>query len=295
MALDWPLDAARVTLSDLMTLRMVALDIDGTLLDPYGDLTDAVCEGVAALRRAGLRVVLCTGRRYRTSLPVVERLSLEGPIVCNNGVLVKDIASGKTLQHEFLPRDVYGRVLELMRSVGPPLVYVDSYHEGTDMLTERAEDAHEFQREYLADNVEFTRVVEDLAAARPEEVIMMSAMADAETLGALEARARETLRDAVRTHSLINKSYRGNILEFLSPASGKWPTLRRLAAGAGIAPAEIAAVGDDRNDAEMIRHAGFGVAMGNAVDAARVHANAVVRSNAEGGVLEAIEHVLRAR
>jgi hypothetical protein len=278
-----------------MTLRLVALDIDGTLLDPYGDLTDAVCEGVGSLRRAGLQVVLCTGRRFRTSLPIAQRLGLEGAIVCNNGVLVKDLASGKTLLHEFLPRDAYDRVLSMMRTIGPPLVYVDRYHEGTDMLTESVDRAHEFQREYLADNTEFTRFVDDLAAARPEEVIMMSAMADAETLAALEAEARRTLGDAVHTHSLINKNYRGNILEFLSPASGKWSALLRLATSSGIPREEIAAIGDDVNDAEMIRNAGFGVAMGNAVDAAREHADAVVRSNAEGGVIEAIEQVLRAR
>ena len=165
-----------------MTLRMAAFDIDGTLLDPYGELTDAVCEGIGSLRRAGLEVVLCTGRRFRTSLPIAERLGLEGAIVCNNGVLVKELASGKTLQHEFLPREVYDEVLRLMREVGPPLVYVDAYHEGTDMLTESADAAHPFQQEYLADNTEFTRIVDDLAAARPEEVIMMSAMADAERL-----------------------------------------------------------------------------------------------------------------
>jgi Cof subfamily protein (haloacid dehalogenase superfamily) len=278
-----------------VSYRLVALDIDGTLLDPYGELTGAACEAVGSLARAGLRVVLCTGRRFRTSLPVARRLGLEGAIVCNNGVLVKDLASGKTLQHEFLPREVYQEVLLLMREMGPPLVYVDGYHEGTDMLTESTDAAHSFQQEYLADNTEFTRVVDDLAATRPEEVIMMSAMADADSLSALRARALEALGERVRTHSLINKNYRGSILEFLSPASGKWTALERVAAAAGITPEEIAAVGDDSNDAEMIRHAGLGIAMGNAVDAAREHADVVVRSNAEGGVLEAIERVLLAR
>ena len=278
-----------------MPIRLVALDIDGTLLDPFGELTATVCDAVGSLRRAGLRVVLCTGRRFRTSLPVATRLALDGPIVCNNGVLVKDLASGKTLQHEFLPRDVYADVLELMRGTGPPLVYVDSYHEGTDMITERADAAHAFQQEYLADNTEFTRFVDDLATARPEEVIMMSAMADAETLEALHARASGSLGKRVHTHTLINKNYQGNILEFLSPASGKWNALSRLAQNAGIAPGEIAALGDDSNDAEMIRHAGLGIAMGNAVGVALEGADVVVRSNAEGGALEAIERVLASR
>jgi Cof subfamily protein (haloacid dehalogenase superfamily) len=278
-----------------MAIRLAAFDVDGTLLDPYGKLTDAVCAAVDSLRRAGIQVVLCTGRRFRTSLPVAARLGLSGPVVCNNGVLVKDLESGKTLQHRYLPRDVYGEVLALMRGTGPPMVYIDEYHEGTDMITERVEAAHEFQREYLADNSEFSRVVEDLAAARPEQVIMMSAMADEATLTALRERAVAELGSRVRTHSLINKNYRGGILEFLSPASGKWSAVSRVAAGLGITPHEIAAIGDDTNDAEMIRHAGLGIAMGNAVPSAREHADLVVRSNAEGGAIEAIEQVLLAR
>ena len=94
------------------------------------------------------------------------------------------------------------------------------------------------------------------------------------------------------THLLMTKAYRGHILEFLSPRSGKWSALRSIADREGVAPEEIAAIGDDHNDVEMIREAGLGIAMGYAVVDARAAANVVVRSNAEGGVVGAIERVL---
>jgi hydroxymethylpyrimidine pyrophosphatase-like HAD family hydrolase len=125
------------------------------------------------------------------------------------------------------------------------------------------------------------------------EVIMVSSLAEHSQLGALRERAEERLGPRVYTHSLMNKNYRGHILEFLSPTSGKWPALRALAASFGIEPEEIAAVGDDANDAEMIASAGLGIAMGNAIDSVKEAADRVVRSNAEGGVSEAIDHVLR--
>jgi Cof subfamily protein (haloacid dehalogenase superfamily) len=278
-----------------MAIRLVGLDLDGTLLDPFGKLSGSVCAAVDSLRRAGLQAVLCTGRRYRTALPMARKLRLVGPMIVNNGVLVKDIESAKTLQSEFLPPEVYAQALALMRQHGPPLVYIDAYREGTDMITERVESAHDFQQEYLADNTEFSRVVDDLSSAPPAEVIMMSAMADEPSLLALQDRAREALGPRIHTHSLINKNYRGHILEFLSPSSGKWAALRKLAASSGVAPEEIATIGDDTNDVEMIREAGLGIAMGNAVDAAREVAHHVVRSNAEGGAIEAIERVLHAR
>ena len=96
----------------------------------------------------------------------------------------------------------------------------------------------------------------------------------------------------MRAHVIQNKNYQGGILEFLAPRCGKWAALERLAADAGIAPEEIAAVGDDVSDAEMLRRCGFGIAMGNAVAEAKQAARFVARSNAEGGVVEAIEQVL---
>lgn len=275
-----------------MRTRLLALDIDGTLLDPYGALTDVAREAVAAARRAGLAVVLCTGRRFRTALPIAQALELEGPIVVNNGALVKDLASSRTLYHHYLPAEVYPEVLALARSVGPPLVYVDAYPEPTDFLTERSEQAHPFQREYLRDHGAHCREVEDLAAEDRSDVIMTSLMGDAATLDALRTRAEGGLGRRVHTHVIQNKNYQGAILEFLSPQSGKWSALARVAAQAGIALEAIAAVGDDVSDVEMLRRAGFGIAMGNAVEAARAAAGFVARSNAEGGIAEAIERVL---
>jgi hypothetical protein len=272
--------------------RLLALDLDGTALDPAGDLSDDVRDAVAAASAGGLRVVLCTGRRFRTALPVAQGLSLSGAIVVNNGVLVKDLASGRTLSHRYLSDAVCAEVLALVREVGSPLVYVDAYEKRIDILIEGHAEAHPFQREYLEDNTDFTRVVDDLENTGRDDVIMMSTMGDEVTLRALRSRAERDLGGRVRMHSLINKNYRGQILEFLAPGTGKWPTLLRIAADEGIDPRQIAAVGDDDNDVEMIRGAGLGIAMGNAVDSAKAAADHVTRSNAEGGVVEAIERVL---
>ena len=120
----------------------------------------------------------------------------------------------------------------------------------------------------------------------------LNTMAEAEVLEPLRERIHSFLGDRVLSHLLMNKGYRGHILEFISPTSGKWGALREIAAREGIAPEEIAAVGDDTNDAEMIREAGLGIAMGNAAEAARAAADVVVKSNAEGGAIEAIERIL---
>ena len=278
-----------------MTYRLLALDLDGTVLDPYGKLTPAAREAVAAARRAGLEVVACTGRRYRTALPLLRELALTGRVVVNNGAVVKEIDSGRTVASAYLETELYPVALELMAERGSPLVYVDRYEQDTDILIARDTETHPYQVEYLDDHGAHARTVADLGGRVENDVIMLSRMADAETLQPLREQIRERFGERVQTHLILNKNYRGYILELFSPASGKWSALARLAAEAGIAPEEIAAVGDDANDAELLRRAGLGIAMGNAVAEAREAADLVVRSNAEGGVVEAIETVLLAR
>jgi Cof subfamily protein (haloacid dehalogenase superfamily) len=275
-----------------MSIRLLGLDLDGTLLDPGGQLPAYVRDAVHRVRARGVEVVLCTGRRFRTALPIAQELGLSGPIVISNGGLVKEISSAETRYQTCLEVDVYAELLHAMRQHGPPLVYIDGYHEATDFLTERVDDAHPFQREYLDDHGEFCRVVADLEEARPPGVLMMTTMAEPSALETLRERVLGALGDRVSTHSLINKNYRGNILEFFAPESSKWNALRRVAAELGVEEAEIAAVGDDTNDVTMLRGAALGIAMGNAVPAAKEVATLVVRSNAEGGAVEALERVL---
>jgi Cof subfamily protein (haloacid dehalogenase superfamily) len=283
--------AARHTASPV-SYQVLALDIDGTILDPYGSLPAAVRDSVAAARNRGLWVILCTGRRFRTALPWARELELEGSIVVNNGTLVKDIQSGETLRHAYLPIDEYAAVISFIRRRGSPLVYIDTYHDHIDLLTERCSQTHAYQREYLNDNTDFFRTVDDLHRQPRSDVIMVSTMADEATLTEMREEARAEFGDRLRTHTLINKNYQGLILELLSPKSGKWPALEAITAEAGVAPEEIIAVGDDTNDIEMIRRAGLGIAMGNAAEEVKRSANRVVRSNAEGGVVEAIEQAL---
>jgi Cof subfamily protein (haloacid dehalogenase superfamily) len=278
-----------------MTYRLLALDLDGTLLDPAGALTDAAREAVAAAQRAGLEVVACTGRRFRTALPLIRELRLVGRAVVNNGAVVKEIDSGRTVASAYLAAELYPEALALMGEQGSPLVYVDTYEEDTDILVERDAVTHPFQAEYLGDHGAHARAVESLGANTRDDVIMLSRMADEAVLRPLRERIHASFGAQVETHLILNKNYQGHILELFSPASGKWSALARLAEEAGIAPKEIAAVGDDANDAGMLRHAGLGIAMGNAVGEAKDAADLVVRSNAEGGVVEAIETVLLAR
>ena len=275
-----------------MSIRLLALDADGTALDPQGEIRPAVRAAVGAARERGVMVVLCTGRRFRTAVPICRELGLEGPQVVQNGVLVKDLRSGDTLASSYLEPDLYSEALSLMRSVAPPLVYIDSALQDVDIVCEPPEHAHPFQAEYLNDNTAVTRTLASLDDGPRESVVMLSCMANAEALQPLRERIDATLADRVRTNFLMNKNYQGHILEIVSRQSGKWVALERLARQHDIDPQEILAIGDDENDAEMIAGAGIGVAMANAVPAVLEVADHQTESNEADGAARAIERFI---
>jgi hydroxymethylpyrimidine pyrophosphatase-like HAD family hydrolase len=151
------------------------------------------------------------------------------------------------------------------------------------------ERAHPFQREYLADQLAHCRIVDDIASPLEHGVLMLSIMADGTNLQALRPVVEQTMGTRGRVHLLVNKNYQGYILEILHAKVSKWQALQQLAAQQGITPEEIMAVGDDHNDLDMIRHAGLGIAMGNAVDTVKAAADAITGSNAEDGLVQALE------
>lgn len=277
-----------------MSYRLLALDVDGTLLDPHGVLRPAVQDAVTAVQARGLRVTLCTGRRFRTALPIAQKLGVHEPLVVHNGALLKDPASGNTIQQCYMPQDIYHQGLAFLRQLSTPMVYIDAFHEQVDILTETLEQAHPFQREYLAENLEHCQVDTDIDAPPAHGVVMMSIMADPPSLHALRDAAMAAFGARARLNVLANKNYQGSILEILHPDVSKWYALRQFAAQEGIAPEEIIAVGDDHNDVEMLRHVGLGIAMGNAAEAVQEAADYVTESNAEDGLALALDHfVLR--
>ena len=272
-----------------MPYRLLALDVDGTLLDPDGELRDTVRQAIMAAQQTGLRVILCTGRRFRSARPWAQELQLDGPIVVHNGALVKDVASAETLHCHPLPETLCRRGLEVLRQLAPPLIYIDAFREEVDILTEPMASLHPFQQEYLQDNIPYCRFVDDLGADRLRGVVMLSIMAEADRLQALRPAVEDALAGQGHTKMILNKNYQGHILEVLPATVSKWQALERLMAAEGLAAEDVMAIGDDYNDLEMIRGAGLGIAMGNAVDAVRDAAGYVTGSNDDDGLVQALE------
>jgi Cof subfamily protein (haloacid dehalogenase superfamily) len=275
-----------------MPYHLLALDVDGTILDPEGQLRPSVQRAVAAAQARGLQVVLCTGRRFRSALPVARALHLTLPLIVHNGALIKDLDSGQTLYHCYLSQEVYQQSLALLSQVSSPMLYIDAFHDGIDIITADSDRAHPFQQAYLQDALAYCQMLPNISNPPLQGVVMMSIMAEESRLQSFRSNVQTTLGNQVHVNVLANKSYQGSILEVLHPSVSKWQALHQFASRQGIAASQIIAVGDDANDLEMIRHAGLGIAMGNAIEAVKAVADYITLSNADEGLAHALHHVV---
>ena len=274
-----------------MAIRMVGLDLDGTLLNSQKQLTAHTCSVLARAARQGIVVVPATGRP-RVGLPEAL-LTIPGIryAVVTNGAAVCDLRSGKRLYTNCMPLE---DAVEILRRTRPMEVVQGAfigdwgYMESVDRARIRELDLVRAMQDYL---IASRKVVEDLPAyveARGEapEKIVINFLKDAEG----NARFRQETLEIVRHYSGVSfvSGGIGNI-EIIRKGAGKGSALLKLGELLGIEASEIMAVGDSENDLDMIRKAGLGVAMANSEEILFRCADVRTGSNDEDGAAAAVE------
>jgi hypothetical protein len=269
--------------------RLLALDIDGTLVNSDHDLTEPTRQAVLRAKQAGLEVVLATGRRYSRTLPLVKPLGLHVPVITASGALVKDPLDHRTLfMAEFRP-GVLQQVLSVVDREGyDPILYGDTFAEGFDYYLSRLDARGTELSEFLGMNPNCGREWPGMVAAPPTGIFAGFAMGGRSEMLALATALEKQLGEHLSVHVLRSPRYRGFMCEIAPVGITKWHSVLRLADAWGISPAEICAVGDDVNDIPMIRGAGLGVAMGNALDEVKAAADRIAPCNNSDGLVEVI-------
>jgi Cof subfamily protein (haloacid dehalogenase superfamily) len=278
--------------------RILALDVDGTLLDADGTLRPSTAEAVGRAARAGIRPVLCTGRRYRRARPIAEQLGLDAPLVCNSGAIVKDPADHRTLWRADFDAPLLGAILGLFRDHGQAAVtFTDRTPDDFDFVVECDSTGRPFFDEYVHSNRSHAEV--DPGWAGPGRVASgrhfhLCAIGSRPEMLAFERVVLASLGDRVQTFVQKSPNYSGTMCEVLRSDASKWSGILHLAEIWGVDPAEICAVGDDMNDVPMLRGAGLGVAMGHAPEAVRAAADHVTADHHNDGVALLVDRILLA-
>ncbi|MBL0928311.1 MAG: HAD hydrolase family protein [Phycisphaerales bacterium] len=294
--------------------RLLALDLDGTLFGPDGRVSAANAAAVARAREAGVTVVICTGRGLAESKGAIGAIDAHrpsrgmsvAPIICAGGAMLCDAASGRTLHRWPMRRELVGRLCEHFRSLGrAPLLLKDRDAAGFDYLVLNygpIEAPNQWWFEHMPVIVRFADGLEH--DEHPEHTVRIGFAADSATMRSLSAGVMERFgRETLVQHYAAVAGTKGSgphggkdesihLMEAFDPQVNKWTALHRLALELGVARDEIAAIGDEINDLQMIEGAALGVAMGNAVDRIKTVARRQTRSNGEDGVAYAIEQML---
>lgn len=282
-------------------VRLLVLDIDGTLTGSDHRVPEGTRQAVARVARAGVRVMLATGRRYRDALPIARDIGVDVPLVSASGALVKRLSDHATLaKAAFAPGVVEGVVQFVAGRGHEPIVYTDSFAEGFDFHCRSLAAAALVPGavgggglpEYLARNRDLADVVPDLHASPPAGVFAAFTMGAREEMAALEADLEAAFPGHLSVHTIKSPRYRDWMCEIAPVGVTKWSGVAAVAAEWGITAAETCAVGDDVNDLPMIRAAGLGIAMGNARPEVRAEADVVVGTNDAGGIADVADLVL---
>jgi Cof subfamily protein (haloacid dehalogenase superfamily) len=229
-------------------IRLLAVDLDGTLLTPDLHLDP---RDVAAIRRAegaGVRVVACTGRPFPGALPWVRKLGLESPLICYQGAQVRTLDGGMLLDHG-VP---HGVAMEVIRFCRERDLHVQAYRDD-ELIVDR--DRPEAQL-YAKHSGMTVHVVGDLDAAMSATTPKLVIVAEPDAVEHWLPEVRRRWKDRLYIATSLPE-----YIEITNPDADKRQALAWLCARFGISHEETAAVGDGRNDEPMIEWAGTGYAI----------------------------------
>ncbi len=274
------------------SIRLLASDIDGTLLNPQFQIS---ADDLAALRQAhaaGIEIVLVTGRRHTFALPIAQQLGFDLWLISSNGAITRSLA-GETFHRDLMPREICRKLCGAMQDFrGHTVLTFDQETKGAIVL-EHLDDLNASIRRWLEKNmayIEFVAPIEKALVSDPVQAMFCGSMAHMGS--ALQALQDSGMGNQVTVLRTEYPQRDLSMIDVLNTGCSKGHALKRWAAFRGYDREQVMAIGDNHNDVEMLEFAGHPVIMGNACEELRGRGWNVTLGNDRCGVAAAVAEVV---
>ena len=273
-------------------IRLLATDIDGTLLNPQFQISEGDLNALRKAQAAGIEIVLVTGRRHSFALPIAKQLGFDLWLISSNGAVTRSL-SGETFHRDMMPAATCRELCGAMREFrGNTVLTFDKETKGA-LVLEHMDELGASIRRWLEKNIEFIEFVipiEKALVADPIQAMFCGTLERMNAaLKALESAGMQDKTTVLRTEYPARDLL---MIDVLNAGCSKGHALERWAKYRGFRRDEVMAVGDNHNDVEMLEFAGHPVIMGNACDELRGRGWRVTRGNDACGVAAAVELAL---
>ena len=275
-----------------LPIRLIAVDIDGTLIDSTLEVPPANLQALRRAHEAGVHIVLVTGRRHRFAMPVAEQLGFDFCLISSNGAITRS-TTGESHYADMLPRDTAYKLCEYMADFSGSTVLTFDKEERGALVVERTDELGTNIQRWIDKNRMYIEEVAPITTALVCDPVQAMFCGTIERMAPAEARLNDgTL---AREISVLKTQYDHRdlcILDVLQYQCSKGSALARWAAHLGVPASDVMAIGDNYNDVEMLQFAGFPFVMGNASDDLKQSGWPVTLDNEACGVAAAVEEVL---
>lgn len=274
------------------SIRLLATDIDGTLLNPQFQISPGDMEALRRAHAAGIEIVLVTGRRHRFALPIAEQLGFDLWLISSNGAVTRSLR-GETFHRDLMPAETCLRLCAAMQEFrGHTVLTFDKESQGAIVL-ERLDEIGASIRRWLEKNMEYVEIVVPIERALVNDPVQAMFCGTMARMSQALAVLREAKLDDFITVLRTEYPERDlSMIDVLNAGCSKGHALERWAAHRGYRREEVMAVGDNHNDVEMLEFAGHPVIMGNACEELRGRGWRVTGGNHECGLAAAVELAL---
>ena len=261
--------------------KLIAVDLDDTLLDSQRRISQRTIEAIRQVRKKGIHVTFATGRMFCSARPFAQQLNIDLPLITYQGALIKNVLSEEVLLHRTIPLDLAQQVITYLQQNN---YHINLYIDDDLFVSESNPTGERYARNCRVD----LNVVGDLLKFMDVSPTKILAIDSAERIAKLQ-RQLEKIYSTDVLHLCTSKP---EFLEISNPEATKGHALAMLAKLFNVQREEVMAIGDSFNDIEMLEYAGMAVVMDNAHDDIKGLADYVAPSNDQDGVAEVLEKLV---